>query len=85
MMSWYRDGGMEGYSILYMALVWVTLIAAGLFIVRWLTQREKGTQNVETPRQILDRRYANGEIDQTEYAMSRRLIEGHRVETEKSK
>lgn len=80
MMNWYRDGygGMDGGGVLLMGLVWILIIGLGIWLVTWLTRRDKSAPMLkeETPRQILDRRFASGEIDATAYAQARRLIEG---------
>ncbi len=79
MMNWYGDGygWMGGGGMILMAVIWILLIGLGIWLVTWLTRREKSTPIQETPRQILDRRLAAGEIDAAAYAQSRRLIEGH--------
>lgn len=82
MMNWYgRDGygWMDGGGMLVMGLIWILIIGLGIWLVTWLTRRDKsgGMTKGETPRQILDRRFASGEIDATAYAQARRLIEGH--------
>lgn len=80
-MNWYgRDGygWMDGGGMLLMGLIWILIIGLGIWLVTHLTRRDKSSTlpNTETPRQILDRRFASGEIDATAYAQARRLIEG---------
>lgn len=60
-----------------MAVIWILIIGLGIWLVTWLTRRDKSVPREETPRQILDRRFAAGEIDAAAYAQARRLIEGH--------
>lgn len=83
-MNWYRDGyGMDGGSIALMALMWLVIIGFGVWLVTWITRRDNnrplqhtsGADKMETPRQILDRRFASGEIDADTYSQSRKLIE----------
>ena len=79
-MHWYRDGyGMDGGSILLMTLMWFVIIALGIWLVTWITRRDQHlphvSEKVETPRQILDRRFASGEIDAEVYSQARRLLE----------
>lgn len=81
MMNWYgRDsyGWMDGGGMLVMGLIWILIIGLGIWLVTWLTHRDKSASlpKVDTPRQILDRRFASGEIDAAAYAQARRLIEG---------
>lgn len=85
MMNWYHDGSTSGSSLLYMWIMWAVLIGLGIWLVRWFTQRDHTNEKYETPRQILDRRFASGDLDAVEYAKSRRLLEGHGSDTEKSK
>lgn len=63
-----------------MPLVWVTLLAAIVWAVLRLSQHpqggEHGPQQRETPLEILDRRFARGEIDADAYTQARaRLLE----------
>lgn len=78
-MDWYGNGygWMGGGGILWMALTWIIIIGLSIWFVTWLTRRDKSVERAETPRQILDRRLASGEIDATAYAQARRLIDGH--------
>ena len=83
MMDWYDNGGMNGSWMIFMGIFWVIIIALGIWFVTRLTQRDKKSENKETPRQILDRRLASGEIDASDYATARRLIDGHSIESDK--
>lgn len=61
-------------------LVWVVLVAAIVWLVVRLAQRpqgsEGGSDRRETPLEILDRRFAGGEIDDDAYTQARaRLLE----------
>ena len=77
MMNWYRNGGMDGGSILLMTMSWIIILGVGFWFVAWITRRDKVFVSDETPRQILDRRFSLGEIDAKEYAQAKRLLEGH--------
>jgi len=79
MMNWYRDGygWSNGGGMVLMAVIWILIIGLGIWLVTWLTRRDTSVPRQETPRQILDRRFAAGEIDAASYAQARRLIEGH--------
>ncbi|MDD7939548.1 SHOCT domain-containing protein [Actinomycetospora lutea] len=63
-------------------LWWVLVIAVVLAVVRWLRTSEQsgpaggGTAPAGDPRQVLDLRFARGEIDAEEYADRRRLLTG---------
>lgn len=82
MMGWY-DGGWGGPWMVVMLLFWVVVIGAVVWGVARLTRRPSdGTAPppVESPRQILDRRFASGELDEEQYAAARRALEGHSVD-----
>ena len=83
MMGWY-DGGwswMAGLGMVFMVVLWVALIAFVVWGVGALTRgHSSGTPTTESPRQILDRRFASGEMDATQYAETRRALEGHSVD-----
>ncbi len=81
MMGWYHDGWGwgSGVGMLLMLLVWGALIALGIWTVARLTRGSGAAQQTppsETPRQILDRRFASGEITAEQYAEARRVLEG---------
>lgn len=70
---------MDGGSFLLMALMWLVIIGFGIWLVTWIVRRDQhgvpGYERAETPRQILDRRFASGEIDAETYSRARKLIE----------
>lgn len=84
MMNWYGDGWMGG-GMIYMTIIWIVIIGLGVWLVTWLTRTDKSIPKEETPRQILDRRLAAGEIDAVAYAQARRLIEGHSPDVNQTK
>ena len=69
MMGWYHDGvGWGGWIIMTLAMVafWALVVFAVLALFR--TQRSgDATPDHRDPRQILDERFARGEIDEDEY------------------
>ena len=69
MMGWYHDGmGWGGWIIMTVAMVafWALVVFAVLALFR--TQRSgESTLDRRDPMQILDERYARGEIDDDEY------------------
>ena len=77
MMNWYGNGSgwMSGGGAVFMGLFWIFLIGLGVWLIVRATRREKPAQLPENPRQMLDRRFAAGEMDVTEYAQARRLID----------
>ena len=82
MMDWSGNTGWWGFGMMFMGLFWIALIAVALWAVVRLTRRPDGppSSGVESPRQILDRRFAAGEIDAQTYAESRRVLEGQSVD-----
>lgn len=69
--TWWGAGGM-----VFMGLFWILLIGLGIWLVSWITRRGAPDEKVESARQVLDRRFASGEIEASEYAQTRRLIDG---------
>lgn len=55
-------------------LVWLAiLVAVIVLVVRWLAGGPMGAPN-RTPREILDERFAKGEIDHEEYEKRRKTL-----------
>lgn len=51
-----------------MILGWLVLLIGGYFLIRYLVDSNQNqTGRSETPISILERRYANGEINREEY------------------
>ena len=76
MMWWQNDGWGTGWMI-WMMLGWGGLLALGTWAVVALT-RGQSTNSAppgpDTPREILDRRLAAGEITEEEYRRARELM-----------
>lgn len=88
MMNWGdHNSGYWGLGMILMAVFWVALIAVAVWAVIRLSRHDQSGppvhmgpgQYVESPRQILDRRFAAGEIDKQTYAEMRRVLEGRGV------
>lgn len=62
-----------------MMIAWLAiLVAVAVSIVRWLGETgASGVRSERTARDILDERYARGEIDREEYLRRRQDIDGH--------
>jgi putative membrane protein len=83
MMGWNYGGWswMTGLGMVLMVILWVALIALVVWGVGALTRgHSSGAPTMESPRQILDRRFASGEMDATQYAETRRALEGRSVD-----
>lgn len=78
MMSQWSHGmwGWGGWVVMG-AVTLLTLALVGLVVwaVIWATRSTTTRRTFESPRAVLDRRLAAGEIDEDEYARARRLIE----------
>jgi len=67
-------GGMWFFSILF----WVLIIAGVIFTVKWFMDRDKGKEaefNKESALDILNKRYARGEIDREAFEQIKKDIE----------
>ena len=66
--------------MMLMPLLWLVLIAvivwAVIRLVRPPGDGERGRQHRETPQEILDRRFASGEIDAEAYRQARAHLAG---------
>ncbi|MBQ0866033.1 SHOCT domain-containing protein [Streptomyces sp. A73] len=76
--QWHNDGG-PGPWILFFPLIWAAVIAGGVFLLRtvrrghrgpraaWGAQPHMAQDGTGSPLDLLDRRFAQGEIDEDEY------------------
>lgn len=68
MMGWYGPGyGMGGEGFIFMMFFWVLIIIGIVYLFRWGNRGGEGYPREKTPLQILQERYAKGEIDKKEY------------------
>ncbi len=79
MMGYGWNGSGSGWWMMgTMALFWIAVVAIGIWLVLRVTdQGYKQSKSIDTPRAILDRRLASGEISVEQYAAARKLIETH--------
>ena len=79
-MDWNGQGGGWGAGMVIMVVFFVALIALAVWAILRLSRRsDEPSRSVQSPRQILDRRFASGELDETQYAQARRVLEGRGV------
>lgn len=79
----YGDWGGWGWMML-MPLVWIALIGVVVWAAVWLAHPGRRTSSLpdygqprrETPQEILDRRFASGEIDADAYTQARDRLAG---------
>lgn len=78
MMDWTGCAGwMMGLGWIFMVLVWVLIVVGIIALIRWLgiTSSNRNEAQQKTPLQIIQERYARGEIEQEEYEQKRRDLE----------
>lgn len=82
MMGWYGNGGWWSFGMVFMGLFWVALIVGAIWAVSRFARRpdDVGLGGMESARQLLDRRFASGQIDAEQYAEARRVLEGRSVD-----
>jgi putative membrane protein len=67
-------GGMGwgmGFGGMFMILFWAVIIVGAAVFFRWIVDQSKGGK---TPLQILQERYARGEIDKAEFDERKRNL-----------
>lgn len=80
MMDWAGGSGWMGLGWIFMVLVWVLIILGVIALVRWLgtSGSDRREAQRKTPLEILQERYARGEIEREEYEQKRRDLEEYR-------
>jgi putative membrane protein len=77
--TWHHDG--PGWWIVFVPLLWIAVIGGIVLLLRsrggWGPPRVAGHR--ETALDVLDARYARGEIDDDEYRARRSVLTGHGV------
>jgi len=75
-MGWGWGGGMF-FGPVFMIAGPVLLIVLVVVLVRWMTaERDMPRDRTPTPREILDQRFAKGEIDREDYDARRKALGG---------
>ncbi len=77
MMGWADGHGWMGFGWIFMVLFWVLIIVGIIALLRWLGISGKDTRDEsrKTPLEMLQERYARGEIEREEYEQKRRDLE----------
>jgi putative membrane protein len=71
--GWGWGGGML-FGPLFMIAGPVLLIVLLVLLTTWLTGRREGSARVRSAREILDKRFAKGEIQREEYEKRRKAL-----------
>jgi len=70
-----NDGGFMGFGGGFMWIFWIVLIVVIIALVRGLGGSGKlSVTDQRSPLQLLDERYAKGEIDEQEYEQRKRKL-----------
>lgn len=70
-----RHGWGDSGEVFMLGLMCLIMVALAVWLIYVLGRRDSKLENVETPRQILDRRFVGGEIDAKTYEVMRKKIE----------
>lgn len=78
MNDWHGFGGWGmGFGFIFMLLFWGLVILGIAALIRWLMMQSspgRGSRD-KTPLEIVQERYARGEIDREEYEQKKRDLE----------
>ncbi|MBI4449837.1 SHOCT domain-containing protein [Candidatus Uhrbacteria bacterium] len=73
MMGFFGDWTWASWMWLPMILWWGLVILAVVALVRWMTERS-GSAREKSEREILEERYARGEVSKEEFEEKRRAL-----------
>ena len=77
MMDWSDNGNwMNGWGMVLMVLMWVAVLAVAVFITVRVTRNNHVPASGASARELLDRRFATGELTAGEYASARETLDG---------
>lgn len=71
------DGWGSGYGMFFMGLFWLIILALIITLIWFLIKKGSNSpqqSSEENPREILDKRYARGEIDDEQYRQMKKEI-----------
>lgn len=77
MMDGFYGGWGSGFGWVFMILFWALIILGIVAMVKWLMGTSSGSRSgsSKSARELLDERYARGEIDREEYEQKKRDLE----------
>ena len=65
-MHMFGEYGMGG-GMIFMALFWVVIIVGVIYLIKLLADKSRNGTQTESAEEILEKRYAKGEISQEEF------------------
>ncbi len=72
--------GMGWIGFIMMIAFWILIVVGIVFVIRWLAASTNAAKiapaSGETPVDILEKRYARGEIDSKEFEEKKKFLEG---------
>ena len=79
-MDWHFGGWGVG-MMLVMVLFWALVVVGIVYLVRWVAEAGRGPArpaSEETPLEILQKRYARGELNRDQYEQMRQDLESRK-------
>ncbi|WP_240911725.1 SHOCT domain-containing protein [Thermococcus sp. LS1] len=65
------------FGAIFMLLFWILIIVGVVWFIKWIIEQSSGGTSKKSALEILDEKYARGEIDDEEYERrKRKLLEG---------
>lgn len=64
------------FGAVFMLLFWVLIIVGIVWFIKWLVEGSSSGTSKKSALEILDEKYARGEIDDEEYEKRRRTLLG---------
>lgn len=76
MMNYDHGGWWMGGMWFFPLLFWIVVIAGVVFIVKWVRERGQETKPQESALDVLNKRYASGELDRESFEQMKKDIQG---------
>lgn len=65
-----------GFGWIFMIFWWILIIAGVIVLIQWITTQSRGSNNHKSALEILNERYAKGEIDKKEFDKRKKDLKG---------
>ena len=76
MMNYDHGGWWMGGMWFFPLLFWILVVAGVVFIVKWMRERGQETKPQESALDVLNKRYARGELDRETFEQMKKDIQG---------